>query len=338
MAGEAGAAPDVLADLAAAPYEFDFFQALRRLECARPDLPRLGHALRADHESIRFGQSPSLAFAPATIAAFKTSASGAPPRLLVSFLGLLGPNGPMPHHVTEYVRDRELNNADPTLARFFDVFNHRVIALFYRAWAGAQQAVSHQRPGDDRFAEFVASLLGLGMPSLRRRDAVPDLAKLHYAGRLACHTRPPEGLIALIADYFGVPATLEEFVGQWLWLDEPRRLRLGESRETGALGRTAVVGARVWDRGQKFRLRLGPMVFDAYQSFLPGGAWLPHLAAWIRTYIGDEFTVELRLVLAAGAVPRTLLGKQGRLGYFTWLSTRAATRDAEDLTLTPTAA
>ena len=335
MAGEAGATPDFLNDLATAPYEFDFFQALRRLECAHADLPRTGHAVRADQEPVRFGQTPSLAFAPSTVAAFKAATNGSRPRLLVHFLGLLGPQGPMPTHVTDYIRDREINSDDPTLARFLDIFNHRVLSLFYRAWAGAQQAVSHQRPSEDRFAEYIASLIGLGMPTLRGRNAVPDLAKLHFSGRLASPTRPAEGLGAIIADFFGIPAAVEQFVGQWLPLEEPRRLRLGESRATGTLGVTAVVGGLVWDRSQKFRLRLGPMDFAAYQQFLPGGRGLAQLLAWVLTYIGYEFSFDVRLVLRSASIPATRLGSVGRLGWSTWLMTRPLGRDADDLVLSP---
>jgi type VI secretion system protein ImpH len=335
MAGEPGPAADFLGDLSRAPHEVDFFQALRRLESLHAQLPRIGVASRLDHEPVRFGQLPSMAFAPSTIAALKTS-STIPPRLLVNFIGLLGPNGPMPLHITEYVRDRELNSGDATLARFFDIFNHRIIALFYRAWSSAQQSVSHQRPAEDRFAQYIASLIGYGFPTLRKRDAVNDLAKLHYAGRFAMQTRPPEGLAAIISDYFAVPATLEEFVGQWLPLDPPRRLRLGESPDTGALGQTAIVGGSIWDRGQKFRMRLGPLEYDAYQRFLPGGGWLAHLSAMVRNYIGDEFTMECRLVLSAASVPRACLGRLGKLGWSTWLATSPLTHDAEDLVLSPT--
>lgn len=344
MGGEAGAAPDFLSDLARVPYEFDFFQALRRLECAHAELPRMGHAVRADQEPVRLGQQPSLAFAPATIAEFRPGREGHPPRLLVSFLGLLGPQGPMPLHVTEYVRDREINNADPTLARFLDIFNHRVLTLFFRAWAGAQQTVSHERPREDRFAEYVASLVGLGMGPMRGRDTAPDLAKLHYSGRFACQSRPPEGLSRMLSDFFGVPVTLEEFVGRWLPLDEPRRLRLGESPATGALGRTAVVGANVWDRQQKFRLRIGPIDFDAYERFLPAkargtfGGWLGQLISLVRLYVGDELAFDLRLVLRAQSVPRAQLGRLGRLGWSTWTSTHQPPADASDLVLSPSAA
>ena len=126
----------------------------------------------------------------------------APPRLAVNFFGLFGPNGPLPLHLTEYARNRLRAESDPTLVRFIDLFHHRMLTLFYRVWAAAQPTVSFDRPETDRFALYVGSLFGLGMPSLRNRDAFPDLARLHYAGQLACQTRHPDGLNAMISDYF----------------------------------------------------------------------------------------------------------------------------------------
>lgn len=61
-----------------------------------------------------------------------------PARLEQFFFGLGGPNGPLPLHLTEYMRERQRNHADPTSKRFLDVFHHRLLSLFYRAWAEAR--------------------------------------------------------------------------------------------------------------------------------------------------------------------------------------------------------
>ncbi len=178
------AAPDVefLRALRATPFEHGFLHAVRRLECLHQDEPRVGQSVRPREDPIRLGQEPSLAFAPATLAALAPANDVRPARLDVRFYGLFGPNGPMPLHLTEYARDRLRNGDDPTLARFADVFHHRLLTLFYRVWAAAQPTVSLDRPEADRFGTYVAALFGLGLPSLVERDAMADLAKKHYAG------------------------------------------------------------------------------------------------------------------------------------------------------------
>src|SRR5262249_19902028 len=157
MGNAAGRTTDALtffAELAGAPYRYDFYQTLRRLECLYEEKPRWGRALRPIDEPVRLGQEPDLSFAPAPLASFE---SGGGPRLQVRLFGLFGPNGPMPLHLTEYARERLHHAGDPTLSRFLDIFHHRFLALFYRAWAQAQPAVNHDRPRDDRFTVYVGS-------------------------------------------------------------------------------------------------------------------------------------------------------------------------------------
>ena len=336
----------IFARLQADPYSFDFYQAVRRIEAERPELPPVGHSLRPSQDAVRFCQEPSLAFAPSTVWSYDPAGGDAPARLFLNFLGLLGPNGPLPSHITDYARDRERNHADPSMARFLDLFNHRMLSLFYRAWACSSQAVSFERgmrvnPADaaaaDRFGVYFASLSGLGMSSLRNRDAVRDVAKLHFTGRLANQTRNAEGLRAIIQAFFGIDADIEEFVGRWIDIPEPYRCRLGESPDTCVLGQTAVVGSRTWDCQQKFRIRLGPMSLSDYQRMLPGGDSIRRLVAWVRTYTCDEFDWDVRLILRSVEVPQVRLGGMGQLGWTTWLNSKPATRDGEDLILHPAA-
>jgi type VI secretion system protein ImpH len=321
-----------------APYSFDFFQAVRRIECTRPDLSRVGHSQRPREDPIRFCQEASLAFAPSAVVGYRAGSGGRPPRLFVSFLGLLGPNGPMPLHITECVRDRIRHHGDETLARFLDVFHHRTLSLFYRAWACNQQAVSYDRRGDDRFAGYTGSLFGIGMSSFRGRDAVPDLAKLHYSGRLVSGTGHAEGLRAILSDYFGIAAEVDEFVGEWIDLPPDCCCRLGASPETGLVGSTTIVGSRIWQCQHKFRVKLGPMGLSDYERMLPGGDSLQRLIAWIRNYGGDELSWDVQLILKAEEVPQLRLGQTGRLGWTTWLSSKALEEDADDLVLRPFAA
>ncbi len=143
--------------LAAAPYRYDFYQTLRVLECLYSEQPRWGTALRPADEPIRLGQQPDLSFSPVPIAGFEPAGGNRRARLLVYFAGLLGPNGPLPLHLTDYARERLLHLGDPTFARFLDVFNHRFLAFLYRAWAQAQPHVNRDRPASDRFGVYVGS-------------------------------------------------------------------------------------------------------------------------------------------------------------------------------------
>ncbi|MBX3366331.1 MAG: type VI secretion system baseplate subunit TssG [Phycisphaeraceae bacterium] len=327
---------DLIERLCQTPHAFDFLQAVRRLEAAHAERPRVGRSDRISEDPVRFGQEASLAFPPSTISRVVKPDGDhtvSSPRMLVHFMGLLGPNGPLPLHVTEYAHDRELNSRDQTLSRFLDIFNHRMISLMYRAWSVGHQAVSFDRPDEDPFGNYVLSLAGYGTPSLQDRDRVSDLAKQHFAGRLAIQTRNPEGLAAIISSYFGVRCSIEEYVGRWMDLPTDAVCVLGADPASGTLGKTCIVGSRTWDVLQSFRIRLGPMGLADYERFLPFGKSFGRLYDWVLNYSGREFCWDCRLILKREEVPAVRLGSSGRLGWTTWLNTNPPERDADDLVL-----
>ncbi len=317
------------------PYDFDLFFTLRMLQARHPELPRLGKASRPQFEPIRLGQDPSLAFAPATIAEVLPGTATQPERLMVWSFGLYGPNGPMPTHLTEYVRERLRQFDDPTLARFSDIFHHRLLLLFFRAWSDVQPTTSLDIPGGDNFGRFVGSIVGIGEASQQRRDDVPDHAKLFLAGHFTRATRNPEGLARAISIYFGVAVQVQEFCLHYLELEPAQQTRLTRDACNSQLGIDAVVGSRVPDAQSKFRLRIGPLDLPQYERFLPGGDDFQALIDWVRNYLGVEYAWDFELVLKREAVPRGQLGGAGRLGWTSWALDAPPTQDADDFCLDP---
>jgi type VI secretion system protein ImpH len=323
---------DVMRRLEKDASRYDFFQALRTIECAYDQKPRLGESQRAGDDPVRLSQEPSLAFAPSTIAELQPTNTGIW-EMSVRFFGLFGPNGPLPLHLTEYTRERERNHHDVTLSRFLDIFHHRMLSLFYRAWANTQPHVHHDRPKTDRFSTYVASLFGAGMPELRNCDDMPDLAKLYYAGHLTAQSRHPDGLRAMLSDFFQLPVQIEEFVGQWTEIPDSCRCQLGDELSGQRLGESVTIGSHVWDCQQKFRIVIGPMTWQDYERLLPGGSGLRRLVSLVRNYIGDELMWDLQLILQASQTPPAQLACCGQLGRSTWLCPESVTRDASDLIL-----
>ena len=328
----------LLESLRAQPQRYDFFAAVRALECAQPHLPRVGCALREADEALRFAQHVELAFRGGAIEALDWQPGAGKPVLRVNFFGLLGPNGPMPLHITEYVRDRLHHHGDAALARFLDLFNHRMTALFYRARAVADPAICMDRPDQDRFGDYVASLIGIGAPALRGRDVLPDCAKLHAAGLIAAHTRHAAGLAQALREDLGLPVALRQFVGQWLRLPRAGRSRLGAHDGSASLGIGLVLGERVWDCQHKFRIIIGPVGLADYRRLLPIGAGFARLVAWVRNVIGDALDWDLQLVLRRDAMPELALGRDARLGWTTWLRSRPAEQDDAQSIIRPRAA
>ena len=316
---------DLVTAMGNAPWSFDFFQALRLIDATQPGRPRMGQARRPVDEPVRLGQAPDLSFAPAALHGVQPHSTHGAARIDVCFFGLFGPNGALPLHLTEYARERQMHHGDPTFKRFADLFHHRLLLLFYRAWAQAQPTVNLDRPREDRFADYVGSLIGTASPNLRGRDAVNEHVKLHFAGLLAGQVRGAEGLAALLSGWLGRPVQVQQFAGAWLSLPEGERTRIGSLRrgrranKTALLGKGAVLGAMVWDRQHHFQLQIGPLDHAAFTSLLPGGKALPALAALVDQYVGHEFGWWLELTLQGDQVRPAKLGQHGRLGWDCWL-------------------
>jgi type VI secretion system protein ImpH len=338
------------ADMAFDATQFDFYYALRRVDAAVAGSVPLGRAARPREEPLRLTQHPSLIFAPSALHEYKPGvAVRGLGRLSIYHFGLFGPNGALPQHLTEYVQERVLHNKDETIARFCDIFQHRMILLFYRAWADCQAVTSLDQPGRDSFGRYVGSLAGLGQPALKDRDAVPDHLKLHHAGHLARQTRNPEGLIRPLAALLQVPVVLKEYCMQWLNLGLEDRTRLSSITlagtkskhrvELGAassrLGQGAIAGARVPDVQHKFRLLLGSMSLKEFERYLPGGTRFFQVRDWVRNYLGLELAWDARLLLMRDQVPATQLGTYGQLGWTSWLGMPIGKRkcDADDVLL-----
>ena len=317
MAGETRTAFDSVAWLKAlglTPHAFDFHQALRRVEVAFKHLPRWGEAAKPRDEPLRLGQDPTFDFVPSAVRGFAPPTDDAPARLSVGFLGLFGPHGPLPLHLTEYARDRIRHAGDTTFAAFVDLFHHRMLAIFHRAWSRSRPTVSRDRPNDDRFRTYVGAAFGHGLPAQANLDAVPDRAKLFFAGLFAMASRPPDGLRAVLSGYFQLPVTVREFMGEWLVLGDQDRFRLGYSADVSCLGRTAVLGRRVFSRGHKFRVVLGPLPERDFARFLPGQPGLEQLASLVSAFTGAHLAWDLELIPAHDAFTQLRLGRAGRLG------------------------
>jgi type VI secretion system protein ImpH len=328
-------ADSLIAKLAEKPFASDFYAAVRRLQSSFGNYPRIGRSSRPAQDPLRFAQSPALDFAPATLEALHRKDPARPPVLYSRHFGLFGPNGPLPLCLTEYAHDRLRHHGDATFTAFCNVFHHRLLSFFFRAWAEAHKTVDLDRPDDRCWSQFVGSLIGLGMDSLLGRESVPDPAKLYFAGRLAQQNRNAEGLEAIIQDFFGVRTVVWTFMGRWLNLPPGSACELGDSLATGALGVGVIVGARVWTCQLHFRLRLGAMKFADFERLLPVGGSFRRLCDWVRHYTGDHYSWDVQMVLAKDEVPATQMGRAGRLGWTTWLKTKPFDHDAEDLVLQP---
>ena len=206
-----------LHNLEAEPWRFDYFTVLRQLERMFKEHPRIGDSAALREEFVRLGQDPFMNF-PASNLSRVSSGDNKPLKVFVKYLGLLGPQGALPLTITEEAYHFFLAR-DDAFARFLDIFNHRFIQLFFRAWADSRPIAQHDRPGSDRFAAYVGSVIGIGSKPYQNLDSVPDAAKLSFAGLIGAQAKSASRLVSAICGLFNVKAEVEEFVGTRLVIE-----------------------------------------------------------------------------------------------------------------------
>ncbi|MFB3813505.1 MAG: type VI secretion system baseplate subunit TssG [Terriglobales bacterium] len=322
--------------LEAEPFRFHFFQAVRLLERVCPERQSVGNFVVPDREVARFAVHQSTSFPASEIQAL-TIPDDKPPRMAVNFMGLTGPLGLLALYYSEYVIQR-VRAKDTALRDFLDIFNHRAISLFYRAWEKYRFGVAYERGERDPLARQLLALIGLGTAKLEHRQKVEDESLVYYAGLFAQQPRSAAALQQILADYFEVPVEVEQFAGAWYKLDRKSQTWLNESGAyTEVLGFGTVLGDEVWDQQSVVRLKFGPLTLRQYLQFLPtGSAWEP-LHALVRFYFNEQLDFELQLILKREETPRCELGAEGdeapRLGWVTWNKTAPIERDPGDAVL-----
>ncbi|HZH34170.1 MAG TPA: type VI secretion system baseplate subunit TssG [Pyrinomonadaceae bacterium] len=319
------------------PYGFDFFQAVRLLERMFPERPAVGRDALPAAEVVRFRTRAALDFPPSQIYQITEKEEDSNDfqklEMFVNFMGLTGALGVLPPHYSETVIERA-RYRDTSLWEFFDIFTHRAVSLFYRAWEKYRFPVAYER-GKDDFTEFLFDFAGLGTRGLAGRLNLPDESMLPYTGLISQKPHSANALEAMLGDYFGVPVKIEQFTGQWLSLDEESMTKLGSVNSK--LGLNTIAGTRIWDNQSKFRIRIGAMSFEQFKAFLPNGSALGAARGMIRFMAGDEVDFDLQLVLQAKQVPSCILTTRAKrrpqLGWTSFLKTKKFTNDDEQVIL-----
>lgn len=315
-------------------YRFSFFRAVHVLEHMFPDKKPLGKTLSPGEEVVRFSVKPGLAFPPSDISDLKQVNEERPVDMEVTFMGLIGPSGVLPYWYNELAVER-IRQKDFSLTAFLDIFHHRLISLFYLAWKKNRFPVNYLSGAKDRLSGYLLSILGLGTPGLAGAIGLPEESLIFYSGLLS---RPVPSAVAIeaVVEYFsGTRAGVHQFIDRIIPLDPEDQTQLGLAN--GQIGMNAVCGSCAWESQTKFRVNLGPMVYDDFLRFLPSGDMLRPIFSLVRYMVGIEYEFEIRVILKRDEVPLCTIGMETptspRLGWSTWVKT-ADTVHKEDQYIT----
>jgi len=321
-------------------YRFEFFQAVRLLEKMYPAKRSVGGDALPHEEIVRFRSRVAFDFPSSEIHEINqaTEETHGDDRLemVENFMAMAGVSGVLPTHYTELVYSR-IRYRDTAMWSFLDIFTHRAVSMFYRAWEKYRFPVGYER-GEDAFTQSLFDFCGLGTRGLRGRMAVEDEALLPYTGLIAQKPHSTKALENIVSDYFGIRVKVKQFFGQWLSLGPQDVTMIGT--QNFVLGRNAIVGSKVWDQQSKFRVELGPLTFAQYQAFLPNGNAHKVVKSIIKFFAGMEFDYDLRLTLLGKQVPGCILTTRAQrkpmLGWTTFLKTQPVAGIDEQLVLSST--
>ena len=319
-------------------FGLEFFQAVRllaRLEGTTPP-GRFGPAAT---ESVHFGTHYDSGFPAGDIRSIvwsepeRTGEQPPPPEMRVSFMGLTGPSGVLPLAYTDHIRSL-CDSGDHSTADFLDIFNHRIISLFYQAWEKNRFFVRFEREGRDPLSDRLMSLNGLGTPGLQDRQAIPDRAILAFFGMLALGPRSALALEQIISYWFRTKVRITQFHGAWFKLRTDDCCQFTDREaESQQLGTGLVLGDAIFDRGSQVQIMVGPLSIRRYHDFLPGGFEYERLRAVLDYFSNGSFEFEIRLILKREQVPEFQMGTMTaplRLGWTTWMNAKARTEDPHD--------
>jgi type VI secretion system protein ImpH len=311
------------------PHQFEFFQAVRLLQVLDRSRVPVGLDGEPASEAVRFRSDVSMRFPTGDIVELRAGTGAGPPELSIGFMGVASPHsfGSLPLHYAQLVRETRAGK-NPALGAFLDLFNHRLISLFYRAYERHQCALQFERverAGTSSFERLLFALMGMADPALRARLPFDDRALLRWTGVLSRAPVTAAELEDLLADYFQVPVKVEQFRAAWCTLADSDQGRLGER---GRLGEDLCIGTRVLVAQHRFRLHFGPMGWEAFQELLPGQRGSRSLGILVGLAVGPELEFDARLVLRADQTPECRLGRSAaglppQLGWSTWIGRRA---------------
>ncbi len=317
---------------------FEFLQAVRLMKKIWPERDPVGGDSDPRNEVVRFITDIAPVFSASDIQDAVEHDDGRPTELQVNFMGVATPSsfGSLPRRYAEEIR-RLVREKNPALRDFLDLFNHRMISLFYRAREKNSPTLAYDRGGENAFENALWGLLGIATPGLAGQLALDDRMIMGRAGLLAMKPVGVSALVGVIRSIFDQPVEVRQFCPANYAIEVDDRNSLGLANS--ALGEDLYLGTEVTLVQSRIRICLGPMSREAYEEFLPHRAGFQRLCDLVHFAVGEELDFEVELGLRAVDVPTVQLAEPGptscRLGWSSWIGNEDRVDAAQDALIDP---
>lgn len=329
------------------PYLFNFFQATRLVDMgyinnsqhASMNTASLGSNTLPFRESMRLQSTISLSFQTADVYKFVPSVFNEDthlymqPVLTTTIFGLAGVSGPLPQYYTDVmlVQKRLGNNA---MADFLEMFDHRLLSLYYRGWAKQRIYMSYERQQQnpnqqDQHAFMLKSLHGNALTSEQDKVLLNHVS-VFYAGLLAQQPRSASGLERLLTSYLSLPLTIRQFEEEWLFIPRQEWTIISNKNHYNQLGHSILLGKKVKSTRDAFTLVIGPINYKTFQQLKKETTFLNNLHILISYYCNNNIKYKINVGLQKNEVPRCRLNATFQLGLDMWLISKQPSQNKYD--------
>ena len=295
----------------------DFFSLVHHIQRIHGALESnsVGEDTRPNEELVRFKTKNTLGF---DVDYFKQEINPDGSNrydMFVSFIGLLGVSGVLPKHYTK-ISLEQIKKGDSALSEFVGLFEHRLISLYYRAWAKTKHAIQFESKGHkgrDGFSTLLKSFTGeLGSNTL----------PLHFSGHFSKTNRPLSNLKKIVSTITSADVKVESLTGRWLPINRSDRCVIGVLGKNNRLGDGLIVGNRYWDIQSKITIVLSNLTMSQYLQWVSGQPLSDLLHKTIRSYVPSHIDVDFKFKVNSKKSDIKKIGEGLQLSKNTWLMSR----------------
>ncbi len=302
---------------------YDFFQAVEMLEYLYPENGKVGYDSVPTKESVRFEPDASFGFSPSEITGIEVqdqSLDSPPVKLNTSFFSLYGRHGALPWHYTKKLISEKREYKKEGMRSFLDIFNHRLISLFYRAGVKYRVPRNYRSNKDNLLYKNISALAGFGTRELAGKLKIEDSRLFKYASTFQ-QPRSSASLEMMISDLFDVKVEIKQFRGEWVKIEKESQCRIGINFfNNNKLGQNMTVGKRTWSVQHKFRINLGPMDYTKYLELSPSSEGYKKLMDTVKFFCGNTLTFDMKYSVKKNTLPGFILNSgKCQLGRSLWL-------------------
>jgi type VI secretion system protein ImpH len=300
----------------AAVSHVDLFPLVRGLERELSRDTPIGSDGPPRDECVAFSHPPDFRVPAGEVLSIEGGPASGGPSVVVrtALLGLLGTESPLPPGISEGV----LFDDDEASLAFIDVFQHRALALLYRAWKRRAPSMALERSPDDAFPRALQSLAGTD--AFSPYPGVDGLDPMFALG-LSDVARCDPGFLDSSALEYLVRRTFPDLNAR-VTTPEPRIIEarpedmttLGTTRCT--LGDDASYGVSAFDAAGFVQIEIGPVTRSTYEALLPGGEAFRRLQPLVSSWLASRCVAELVITMPVDEAPALSLGNEygGKLG------------------------